>query len=242
MEQVARDLFGINATAFYVIGIFWAIVCISVCGSNDFSAIPTVILSLGTAWLLGKLGIWLLIVLILVVIAGIVFFFIRISGGGYYPGPPTPVLPALPGGSAVQTIPLYSNLQSVPAAPTRLFHGTSKLKSAKDIVKNNRWLLNNHYPNGVYMAEDFQTSAQYTSRSGGIVEIEVAIPPEMIIDINETPGSSSKILEMGYRLIRNGNIYIAPIPETDSSGKYFRVEGLTPVRLLDNRGRTIPIT
>jgi len=119
-------------------------------------------------------------------------------------------------------------------APSRLFHGTPNLEWAADIVRYNRWRINRHSPHGVYMAEDFQTAKGYAGASGYIVEINVRIPSSLVIDINQIPKSSDQVINQGYRLIRNKNIYIAPIPEIQSNGEYFRVEGIVPVRVLDN--------
>jgi hypothetical protein len=124
-------------------------------------------------------------------------------------------------------------MKSFNTAPAYLYHGTPSIKAARDIFVHNRWRIKNHYPNGIYMSEDFGTAAGYTKGNGAIIEILVTIPSSMIVEQTSMIGDGDKVLDMGYRLIRNGNIYIAPIPKRKHNNGYYRVEGLNPSRVLD---------
>jgi len=155
----------------------------------------------------------------------------------YHGTPPQPVTPpnsSVPFGAQFNPV-----INIGQGAPSRIYHGTPSLSSAEDIVLNNRWLHRKAFPNGIYMSEDFGTAAGFAGSSGAVVEVDVSIPASMIVEMTEMPGDSSHTLERGYRLIHSGNVYIAPIPETSNLGEYFRIEGLNPVRLLDDRGNPI---
>lgn len=233
--DITREYLGISSMAFVVIIFLSVIISMWLFGDNDSAVVSAIIGSFGTAWLYGKLGPLFIILLILVTVGfGIWFIVSRRIGGGFFRSSLSQPL------SAVTRVPRESLSSSdLKSAPSKLFHGTPNLRSAIDIVRHNRWRLRSHSPNGIYMSENFRTAAGYAGGSGAVVEINVFISPSMIVDIDSMQGTSKQIVAMGYRLIRDGDIYIAPTPESKGHGKYFRVEGLIPVRLLDSKGKPI---
>ena len=52
----SQSIFGAPFNVFVGILIFWTLVCVLVCGPNQFSAILSVLLSIITSWLYGKVG------------------------------------------------------------------------------------------------------------------------------------------------------------------------------------------
>jgi hypothetical protein len=63
----------------------------------------------------------------------------------------------------------------------------------------------------------------------------------MIVEQTSMIGDGDKVLDMGYRLIRNGNVYIAPVPSRNHNNGYYRIEGLSPFRVLDQNKNPISI-
>jgi hypothetical protein len=112
------------------------------------------------------------------------------------------------------------------------------MEAARDILNHNRWLIKSHYPQGVYLSDDFKTASTYAGLNGVIVEVNSYITSSMIVDYSKTTNNSDRLLAQGFRLIRNGKIFIAPTP-INNNGSYFRIEGLVPIRILDRNQNPI---
>jgi hypothetical protein len=96
--------------------------------------------------------------------------------------------------------------------PTRLYHG-GPLHAVTDIYRNNRWLVG--VSRAVWMTADFNVAKGYANKGGAIVELYVA------------PGVS---------LTKNWEgVYTAPVPHA-TPGRYYRIDGITPMRVLDTQG------
>jgi hypothetical protein len=237
MIYAAEKWFGISTGAFILIVGFWALIFVMLFGEDRLAGIATCFMTLITALLLSMFGPWLFTVFILFLVGVFVYFIARkpTNSGS------TASSFTSNQNRADNRASMFSNSNCVNTAPSKLYHGTPRLNAAIDIATQNRWLLKNDNREGIYMAEDFKTAAVYASRKGAVVEIAVTIPPGCVINLLDMRGDSDWVLDSGFRLIRNANIYIAPIPKSASNNEYFRVEGLRPVGLLDPKGNPIPI-
>jgi len=237
MIYAAEKWFGISTGAFVLIVGFWALIFVVLFGEDRLAGIATCFMTVITALLLSIFGLWLFTVFVLFIVGMFIYFVAKIPANSGSTASSFTSFQSRTNNRAS----ILSNVDRANIAPSRLYHGTPLLDAALDIVTQNRWLVKNHYPKGIYMAEDFKTAAGYSGSKGAVVEIAATIPPTLIINLSEMPGDSNRTLDMGYRLIRNGNIYIAPTSKPTNNNEYFRVEGLRPFGLLDTKGNPIPI-
>jgi hypothetical protein len=153
-------------------------------------------------------------------------------------------------------------LRSAPppiVVPNLLYHGTKSLVVARDILEHNRWKAFATGPSGIYMG-DFRTAASYVANDGAVVEVQVSIPAYLAVNYREiqrdprylswlqqyTGDASSAesvfaLQVMGKRLIKQLNAYIVPTPITQHINRYYRVEGIIPLRLLDRNMKQIVV-
>lgn len=237
MIYAAEKWFGISTGAFVMIVGLWALIFVMLFGEDRLAGIATCVMTFITALLLRILGPWLFAVLVLFILGLFLYFIVRKpSNSGYARASYIPFQSRTNSNASA-----FSNVGGATTAPYKLYHGTPTLNAAIDIITQNRWLLKNGNREGLFMADDFKTAVVYARFKGAVVEIKVTIPPALIIKLLDMRGDNDWALDMGYRLIRNRNIYIAPTPKSMNNNKYFRVEGLRPVGLLDTKGNPIPI-
>ena len=202
------------------------------------AGVLTIVLSIIALCFFAKF-VWGMALIALGLVAVVAFFKIFLSGDGQLTSGTTPT--TLQSGATGYQPPLFSQRTSFQYLPSTLYHGTPALKAALVILTHNRWSVKSHSPNGVYMTSDFKTAVGYAGMNGTVVEINVSIPDSLVIDRKDLTGDSRKALDMGFRIIRNGNVYIAPTPESTDANNYFRIEGLKPVRLLDLNKNPLPL-
>jgi hypothetical protein len=225
LDNIIEEIFGVTPATFAIVTVFWAFLFVFIFGDEMLAGFVTCIIAPISAWLIGKLGIVLFILLVIAIIILALYFLFGYGGGttvSFY----KPIAVPIAANSTSQSYQRASKL-----APTILYHGTSTMEAATDILTRNRWIVRSHTPIGIYLSEDFSIAAGYAGASGAIVEVSCHIPAHLILDFYKMNGTSDQILSMGYRLIRNGKIFIALTPSNKS--RYYRVEGLHPIRLLD---------
>jgi hypothetical protein len=99
--------------------------------------------------------------------------------------------------------------------PSILYHGTS-LQAAIEIYKSGLWLIGKPRPRGLYLGEQFKTAKKYSGKNGGVVIVYV--------------DPSRELTHFG-----NG-VYIHEIPDAVPYQEYYKIEGLTPIGVLDSKG------
>jgi hypothetical protein len=238
LDNFIENLFGINLMAFIFIAAFWALVFVIICGDDKKAGFATCVMAVITAWLSGKLGPLLFSLLIIFIIGFVILLIFKATVRK--PKSAVSLSPSFPSSASISAgYPPF--MESFNRAPAYLYHGAPSIRAASDIFIHNRWRIKNHYPNGIYMSEDFGTAAGYSGGKGAIIEIFVTIPSSMIVEQTSMIGDGDKVLDMGYRLIRNGNVYIAPVPSRNHNNGYYRIEGLSPFRVLDQNKNPISI-
>lgn len=105
------------------------------------------------------------------------------------------------------------------------YHGTKTLQNAKDIFINNRWKINQGML-GVHMTPNFNFAISYSLYIGAIIQLQI---------------------DPNVRLRKRSNDdYFALIPKSqlssNNSNRYFRIEGVTPIRILDSYGNDLRIS
>jgi hypothetical protein len=116
----------------------------------------------------------------------------------------------LGGGSFNQTV---TNHQ-----PTNLYHGTT-FENAIEIYVTGLWLIGSSLPPAVWMTDDFEIAKEYSGQHGAIVQVHV---------------------DRGVRLTKpGGRIYIFKVPGAVAHGEYYRIEGITPIAVLNPQGNPI---
>ncbi|MCB2141209.1 hypothetical protein KQH27_00710 [bacterium] len=242
MNELMTQPFGVSPTTFFFILGFWTLLFMIFIRNEREVVLATLFCSSLTALIIGKIGVVLFILLVATIIGVGIFFLFR--GGTQtttpiYQNTATPSYTPFSGPSSYSTGTSYQSSFKLP--PAVLYHGTRTLKAASDILSHNRWLTKPHYPQGVYLSDDFNTAASYAGLNGIVVEVQSYITADMIVEHNQSTLTSDQLLSQGYRLIRNGKVYIAPTP-ANTNGNYIRIEGLLPVRLLNKKGNPISAT
>jgi hypothetical protein len=124
------------------------------------------------------------------------------------------------------TIPVTPKYQSKPSITQYhpqpmtdiLFHGTPKMKNARDIFRNNVW---NIKMNAVFLADNFELTKKYAGKKGGIVVVKKSPGLKLQRDTN-WPGA-----------------YKFPIDDAKPSKEFYRINGLTPIGILNPEGELI---
>jgi len=151
-----------------------------------------------------------------------------------------------------QTIPLHASIH----VSNLLYHGTPRPDSAHNILLHNKFLSKNHSPQGLYVSDRFENAKVYASINGNVVLLLNSIPAMYAVNINDVykdPRLSQWNLSFGYsgislsrfifevlnkRLVKvSDNVLVAVVPYCHQ-GKYYRIEGLRPIKILD-RNRNI---
>jgi len=156
----SQNIFGAPFNVFLGILIFWTIVCVMLYGANQSSATLSVLVSIFTSWLYGKIG-WVLFVAPVIIPAALIIIVKVLSSQGnsaYYSTAPPPRPPINPGA-------FYQG-----PTPSTLYHGTT-LQNAYEIYNTKLWLVGNSMPRGIYMTDDLNIAKIYAGINGGIVVI-----------------------------------------------------------------------
>ena len=104
------------------------------------------------------------------------------------------------------------------ARPQILYHGT-KLERAIEIYESGLWMVGKSRPRAIWMGDNIGKARGYSGKNGGIIVIRV---------------------HPGLGLTERGSgVYIFMIPNARPYEEYYRVEGLTPVAVLNSEGNTI---
>ena len=234
IDNFIVQTFGVSPMTFAIVVVFWAFVFAMFFGEGMAATFATCIFASITAWLIGKIGAVVFILLVVAIIVGAISFLFRDGGRTTVPSY-KPIA-----GSTTTSATSQAYQQAPKLAPAVLFHGTTTMEAATDILNRNRWLIKSHYPQGVYLSDDFNTASTYAGFKGAIVEVNSYIASHMIVEYFQTTLTSDQLLAQGFRLIRNGKIFIAPTPK-NTNCRYFRIEGLLPNRILDKNGNPISI-
>jgi len=100
----------------------------------------------------------------------------------------------------------------------RFRHGTT-LKNAIDIYNTQIWFAGHSLPTGVYVTDTNKIAKQYSGEHGGIVLVDV---------------------DRGVKLTkRYEGVYVFEIPNAKPYQEYYRIEGFSPVGVLDAQGNRI---
>ena len=107
----------------------------------------------------------------------------------------------------------YSSFQ-----PTTLYHGTT-LQNAFEIYYSGLWMVGGSFPPAVWMGDNIFIAQGYARVNGGIVVIKV---------------------DPWVRLTnKGGGVYIYEIPGAVPRSEYYKVQGLTPVGVLNTNGNRL---
>ena len=102
--------------------------------------------------------------------------------------------------------------------PKTLYHGTTR-ENAFDIYNTGLWLVGHTRPHAIWMGDRIDIARRYSRRKGAIVVVDV---------------------DPGLRLTPRGRgVYSYEILGGVPKKEYYRIQGLTPISLLDPRGNRI---
>jgi len=102
--------------------------------------------------------------------------------------------------------------------PRILYHGT-KLETAFEIYESGLWMVGKSQPAAIWMGDSFNIARAHARNNEGIVVIRA---------------------HPNLGLTRQGRgVYIFKIPDARPYQDYYRVEGLTPIGVLDSNGDKI---
>ena len=139
----------------------------------------------------------------------------------------------------VSTNAYYQSIQSVPSInithkqtfpgnyahsysvqPNILFHGTT-LKNALSIYKTGLWKVGRSKPYAVWMGDKLDIARQYSGTGSNAAIVVMQADP----NINLSDYGSG--------------VYIYEIPDAKPNEEYYRINGLTPIDVIDPRGNSI---
>ena len=116
-----------------------------------------------------------------------------------------------------------SQAAQITIGPVR--HGTKNFQDAMSILQNG-WLVGNGSANGsgVYLTTDLNTARSYAGSNGAVLTGNIRIRSDELIDYNTLinmpgcpksgDGLTSYALSRGYKVVQNGNVYVALAPRS----------------------------
>jgi len=249
-----HDMFGVPFLPFLICGVISAGILISIMGKDNpivavfslligwiCSGIFDFIIHLNLLWLLIPLG---LVVFYLGVIAHdqIENFFIRRNentSDNYAHqtnSNPAPYvdrsyhtqMPKLPYVKAFQGKPISSQkvaqVNSKRYTPEFLWHGCKDLSVAQDIYQN-KWIVGNSAPPGVWFSEVFNYCKQHVNHNGIIIKVQV--DPDVRMKLHDAH--------------QDHRIWTAPIPNAIRHDQKYRLKGVTPIEIYNSQKQRVSI-
>ena len=222
------SIFGVPGPVLFVCGLVWGAVLVAWIGNNPVALAITAFLSILTAkaYILGSgfvrefnFGSYEKLVFILMGIA-IIVAFIAVYHSDISRWMRGPV--RVDGLAQRQQIVKVQRKPSIIVQPPHqpqshqpiyMYHGTKSREAAMDILKNNRWVVGDSKPTGIWLTPSYLYAGTHAGIDGRILKVEVD-PDCELIEIGE-------------------GIYLVPIPDAIPHTHYYTLPGIRVIEFID---------
>lgn len=235
------EIFGLSLGGYFFVAAGWIVVWFIVLRMDDDTFWIPLLGSLMTAWVFGTVipSMWagfvagmsglfaglgsigtVILWLLGIAVVGFLGYWAVIGTIEYFrrrqPPPKGPVIQRNPARQPTQ----FDFLQPYQIGTDELYHGTS-MDAAVRIFSTQLWMVGTSHPPGIWMSPDLDVARYYAEQGelGAIIVVKVH-PSTQLVD-------------------KGGKILHFPIDGAIPNEEFYRVDALTPIRVLDVEGRHI---